>query len=526
MPISFNYFPANWRMPLYWVEVDPSKAGLPVFEPQALLVGHADAQALEDSETLPNTPIPIGSMDDATRRFGAGSMLESMFRSFFANNFAMLVFGLPIPEPSFGVAATGMMTVETPPTQSGVFDLYIAGQHISVGIMSNDTINTAAAAIEEVINATPSLPVTAEADDNVITLTCKWKGLTGNDIDMRDNYLGKRGGQEMPIGMSVSYSGNTFDISGGRLGVTPGVPGAGVPVFNDALIAMGDEPFEYVALPFSDTQTYRVWHNEFSFTNDTGRWGWMRQLFGIIFSAFRGRYADSLIWGQDNNSGLITTMSMENDTPSPMWDVSAAYASKSGRALLNDPARPLQTLELNNILPAPKNNRWIWMELNALAGRGLATQKVSPNGVPMILRDSTNYQKNIYGIPDDALELVTTLATLATIIRNQRHLITSKYPRHKLADDGTLFGPGQAIVTPKIIKGELCNQYAIDMYNGLVENLQAFKDNLIVERNVNNPNRLDVLWPPDLINQLRIFAVLAQYRLQYNRGVDYVISQS
>jgi hypothetical protein len=29
-----------------------------------------------------------------------------------------------------------------------------------------------------------------------------------------------------------------------------------------------------------------------------------------------------------------------------------------------------------------------------------------------------------------------------------------------------------------------------------------------------------VLYPPDLINQMRIFAVLAQFRLQYNRGID------
>jgi hypothetical protein len=29
-----------------------------------------------------------------------------------------------------------------------------------------------------------------------------------------------------------------------------------------------------------------------------------------------------------------------------------------------------------------------------------------------------------------------------------------------------------------------------------------------------------VLYPPDLINQLRIFAVLAQFRLQYDRGID------
>ena len=39
MPISFSNIPATWRVPLYWVEVDPSKAGFPVNRQAALLVG-------------------------------------------------------------------------------------------------------------------------------------------------------------------------------------------------------------------------------------------------------------------------------------------------------------------------------------------------------------------------------------------------------------------------------------------------------------------------------------------------------
>jgi phage tail sheath gpL-like len=109
------------------------------------------------------------------------------------------------------------------------------------------------------------------------------------------------------------------------------------------------------------------------------------------------------------------------------------------------------------------------------------------------------------------------------VIRNQRYAITTKFPRHKLADDDTRFGPGQAIVTPKIIKAELIAEYAIDEWNGLVENLREFKNHLIVERDPNDPNRVNVLYPPDLINQLRMFAVLAQFRLQYSRGIDTAI---
>jgi phage tail sheath gpL-like len=212
--------------------------------------------------------------------------------------------------------------------------------------------------------------------------------------------------------------------------------------------------------------------------------------------------------------------------PSPSYEIAACYVSKAARALTNDPARPLQTLHLESMLPAPFHQRWNLDELQTFSMSGLATQRTLSDNVPMIARETTTYQLNLYGYPDDAFELITTLATLAKLIRNQRWAITTKFPRHKLADDGTRFGAGQAIVTPKIIKAELVAEYAIDEFNGLVENSQAFKANLIVERDPNDPNRVNVLYPPDLVNQLRIFAVLNQFRLQYNRGVDTGIIES
>ena len=48
---------------------------------------------------------------------------------------------------------------------------------------------------------------------------------------------------------------------------------------------------------------------------------------------------------------------------------------------------------------------------------------------------------------------------------------------------------------------------------GLVENIDDFKANLIAERNVSDPIRLDMLLPPDLVNQLRIVANKIQFRL-------------
>jgi phage tail sheath gpL-like len=246
----------------------------------------------------------------------------------------------------------------------------------------------------------------------------------------------------------------------------------------------------------------------------------MRQLYGHLFCAKRDTYSNLIIWGETRNFGITSVMGIEPEYASPSYEVAAAYTAKAARALTNDPARPLQTLSLNKMLPAAAERRFNLPELNSIAGVGIATQKTGLDNVCRIMRETTTAKYNLYGFSDDAYELVTTLATLAKLIRNQRQAITSKFPRHKLANDGTRFGVGQKIVTPKSVKAELISQYRIDEFNGLVEDVSAYKEHLIVERDPNNANRLNVLYPPDLINQLRIFAVLVQFRLQYSRGQD------
>lgn len=510
MPVSFQQIPANWRQPLYYVEVDPSQAGLPVQRPAALLIGHP----LSSAAIPRDIAHPVGSEAEVVELCGQGSMLHLMARRFFANNFAQLLYVLPVPEPA-GAKSTGSITVTHAPSQAGVLYLYIAGQRISVPVNADDTADAVMTAITGAINSAGDLPVTAVAGgpgSGQVTITCKWNGITGDDVDLRDSYYGKRGGEVVPLGMTLSYA------NSGKL-----VDGAGVPDFTNSLANLGDEQYEYVALPFMDTGSFIDWDAEYGFS-DTGRWGWLRQLYGHIFGSYRASFSDLIGWGQGNNSGIISVMAIEPDVPNPIWEVAAAYASKAGRALLNDPARPLQTLELNGILPAPTHKRFITTQRNELALTGLATQFIDGNGFMAIARESTTYQQNVYGQSDDAYELVTTLATLARLFRNQKQAITSKWPRHKLADDGTRFGVGQAIVTPSMIRAELIAEYAEDEFNGLVENLAAFKTNLVVERDPNDVNRANVIYPPDLVNQLREFMVLAQFRLQYNRGVDQVVA--
>ena len=477
---------------------------MPVIKQPSLLVG----TAIDAGDAPFDIAIAIGSQAQADAHFGIGSELSRMFKSFFAGNFANEVWGLPMKEPVGSAAATGTITVTAQPTEAGTIHLYIGGEHIAVNIGTTDTVAQIAAAIAAAINDDLTLPVTATVTTATVTLTCVWKGVGGNEIRVDTNYYGTIGGEITPPGFAMTLPVTRF-LTGGT----------GTPDFDVAIANLGEKEFEYVALAWTDSNTLFDWDLEYGFT-DQGRWGWQRQHFGHVFAAKRGTYSDLVTFGATHNSGVISILAFEVASPSPSFEWCAAYTAKAQRALTNDPARPLQTLSLTDIKLAPLEERFNFVELNSLALNGLAIQKAGSDNQPMLAREQTTYQLNLYGMPDDAYELVTTLATLARLLRNQRHAITSKFPRHKLANDGTRFGPGQAIVTPGIIKGELIAQYRQDEFNGLVEDTRNFKRHLLVERDPNDPNRVNVLYPPDLINQLRIFAVLAQFRLQYDRGVD------
>ena len=69
------------------------------------------------------------------------------------------------------------------------------------------------------------------------------------------------------------------------------------------------------------------------------------------------------------------------------------------------------------------------------------------------------------------------------------------------------------MVTPVVMKAEAVSKFREWERLGLVENMEDFKANLIAERNESDPNRLDLLIPPDLVNQLRIVANKIQFRL-------------
>lgn len=266
------------------------------------------------------------------------------------------------------------------------------------------------------------------------------------------------------------------------------------------------------APPYSDAAVLDAFQTEM---NDTsGRWSPFRQIYGHVYTAKRGDVNALKTFGNARNDQHCTIVGVEPELPTPIEEVLAAYLARTSVFISADPARPTQTGVLTGVMAAPSESRFITTDRQTLLENGIATLTTT-SGTVTIERAVTTYQRNSFGDADASYLDSETMHTLAYVLRRMKSLITTKYARHKLANDGTRYGAGQAIVTPSVIRGELVALYRQLELSGIVENADLFKQYLIVERNADNPNRLDVLFPPDLVNQLRIFAVLNQFRLQY-----------
>jgi phage tail sheath gpL-like len=285
-------------------------------------------------------------------------------------------------------------------------------------------------------------------------------------------------------------------------------PGATAPDVSEIIAALPEDQFNVIVNQFTDAANMALLETELD-----DRWGPIRQNDGRAFSAKLDTLSNLSTYGNARNSQHTSVMGPAKSAPNSAFEWAAAYGAQAAKNLQIDPARPLQTLELVGILPPAPSERFILSERNILLTDGIATAKISDTEA-RIERAITTFQTNAAGAPDTSYLDVNTPATLSFLRYDFRLTLLTKFPRHKLASDGVRVAPGQAILTPSAAKAEAIakfRQWQDDL--GLVEGFDQFKRDLIVERNASDPNRLDFLMPPDLVNQLRVMGVQFQFLL-------------
>lgn len=484
--------PTNLRVPFMAIEFDPSRAfqGASILNYQALVMVQKTASGSSPELTLER----ILSADEAGEKYGLGSQGHRMFEKWFKNNKFTDVFGVAIDDLAAGVAATGTIAITGPATADGILSLFINGRLIQVGVVDTDTETEIGDAVDLAIAAATYLPVTSSNAAGTVTFIAKNKGLNGDDIDIQVNF---NDGEALPAGIGI-----TIVAMGGV------VSGAGNPDIEEILDILGDEWYNVIVVPWTDSTNMVALETELA-----DRFGPTRQIDGEAFISFKGSLADLATFGNGRNSPSVSCPNAHS-IPNATEEMAAAVAAQHATEASIDPARPFQTLPLFGIVPPKVVDRFTLVERNSLLFDGISTYRVDSGGVVRIEGSITMYQKNALDAADIAYLQMTTLFTLMYLRWDFRTTILTKYPRAKLADDGVRIAAGQQVITPKIGKAEAVSKFRAWELQGLVENIDQFKTDLICVRDENNPNRLNWLLPPDLMNQFIVGATQLQFLLQ------------
>lgn len=497
--IAFNNIPGSGLVaPLFAFEV--TSGGSFQSASRLLLIGHKNSGAV----IADNVPTPVGSGQEAVALAGAGSMLAEMARVAFLN--APTQETWIVSAAAVGTAGIWSLTVGSPPAAGGSGVIEIAGEPVSVQIAAGDSAATVAAALAAAINAYfnaltgASLPLTATVSTNVVSVTARHAGAVFADLDFN---------------IPVLSTGNAFT---GVITVTnPTVP-TGAPDLSSALAALGDDPYDWIVSPFADATNIGRYT---TLLNDTsGRWAYSRQIYGHIFTVSTGSTSALTTIGlalNDRHLTILPRIAAAGDA-TPAWLFAAAATARLVPRLNDGVTAGVSANQSGLVLEgvrAPRDRTKIqtYAGRNTFLRSGISTMSVTGDGRVAIDKVVTTYQKDANGQPDEVFRDIQAIGQLVAMLRLFRAMLSYEHGQHALADENP--GGLGSISTPKSIKATMVHAAEMLENQGVLENSREFARRIVVQRNAQSANRVDILAPVDRVNPLDVLAANVKLYSQY-----------
>jgi len=346
----------------------------------------------------------------------------------------------------------------------------VANNKVDVSIANGDANTTIASALSSAIAAKPDLPVTAAVAAGVVTLTARNKGLCGNQI-----------------GLGYELAGTT----GVTVAVIAMASGATNPSVQDALTPVFADKYDIIVTPFNNQTDLTTLKNHLDSVS-----GPLEQRPGIAVYGMNGLLADATTLAGQINSGRILSAYLRYTTTkrkSMPYEIASAMAAVT--AYEEDPARPLNTLELKSIANPEVGDRLSRTEQESCLYNGVTPLEVGSGETVQVVRAVSTYTKDAQNISDTSLLDITTIRTLDYVRKACRERVALRFPREKLSTK-----------TPAKVKSELLDVLLKLEDLEIVESVDDNKDGLIVEKDLQDPNRLNAKIPTDVVNGLHVFA--------------------
>jgi phage tail sheath gpL-like len=486
--IGFQHYPIGNRVPGVYEEIDATKANTGTQAQNTLIIG----QQLSSGTFVAGQPVICMGATDTANKAGNGSMLAKKVARYRQTDNFGTIYLLPLADDPAAVAATGTIAFTGAATAAGTLPVYIGEHIINVGVTSGMAAAAIATALVAASALAPTLPVTVAATTGTATFTAKNKGLAGNDIQLNVAYGGAPAGQSVPPGVAFT--------------ITPMANGATNPSLSTALLNLGDQPFDFIDMPYNDTVSLGAMQTFLD--ENTGRWSWNRMIWGQAFGAFRGTLGAATTLLTARNDPNMCIMPFNNSiTPSWLWatDICAA-AAVSIRA---DPAVPIQYVPIPAVAP-PISSRFVFSDRQTLLSTGGSTFLVGADGTVSIERLVTTYQTNAAGAPDNSWLDVETGASLTFVNRDLRNFLLNTFPRKVLVSDNTPAPTNSNRVNSRTVRAAIISRYYfLQDVVGIVQNADQFAAAVVVQNA--GSGLVEVLAPVQLANQLRQIAILVSF---------------
>ncbi|HFC6212997.1 TPA: phage tail sheath subtilisin-like domain-containing protein, partial [Neisseria meningitidis] len=306
--------------------------------------------------------------------------------------------------------------------------------------------------------------VTASGSGAAVTLTAKHKGEIGNESGLTVS-TGNTG---------LTYQANAF---------TGGAKNADIAT---ALSKVAGKHYHIICSPFSDDANAKALSNHITNVSNAIE---QRGCIGVLGMSAALSTATTAT-GEINDGRM--TCAWYKGAVEPNGIIAAGYAAVL--AFEEDPAKPLNTLEIKGLAVTPDAQWPLFAECNNALYNGLTPLTVVNNRV-QIMRAVSTYTKSANNTDDPALLDITTIRTLDYVRRSVKERIALRFPRDKLSDR----------LLPKV-KSEILDVLIKLDQAEIIENAEANKGKLVVARAQNDPNRVNAIIPADVVNGLHVFA--------------------
>lgn len=398
-------------------------------------------------------PVRVTKAEQADVLWGPGGMLAEQVRAVFATigGEPIEVWGIGLDEVELGAAAQAQLTFTGSASGAGEVRLTIGGQLVREGVPEGTTAAQLAGYVAAKMAELPRLPCTGELTDTAITLTCKWKGETGNAVAIRS--------LQLPPGVTVEVTG----FAGG----------AADPEVADALAMAGTQHFRTVALGYVDILNLQQLDGWLAV-----RWEPLVQREGLGFSASCGTFGELLAIAEQLNSKFLV-VGAPGPSTTPPWVIAAATAGIDARVTWLEPNRPRLDETLVGVQPVPESLAFDDTERATLLAAGLSTFRGTVDGRLVVERLVTTATLDDQGQPDRSYWHVDVLRVLG-YCRASLQRLRWRYKHWKVAKDETL-ARHPRVLTPAKLTAALVGLYAQWMSRALVQDMAAFKAGLIVE---------------------------------------------